>query len=191
MLSSSDLDTSSWVQTETAQMENKTLKTKTYLSQLNTSSTERQLTFAHDSSELARQIPLCDNAYAWLSLSSPTPTQVGAWRSALALRAEQGALQGGLLPTTESLDRRHDHLVELLQWSTQIAALQHILVVINDKRKEKKGKVRRVRGEQVRKILEWGFYLTESIITFWCVKVKDLVWDSQWRSQKENSDINQ
>lgn len=89
-----------------------------------------QFTFAHDTSELARYIPLCDDACARLSLPSTTPTQVGARCNALALRAQQGAMQGGFLGTTESFHRCHDHLVELLQWGTQITTLQHILVVV-------------------------------------------------------------
>lgn len=87
-----------------------------------------ELTFAHHAGELARQVPLGDEAGARLGF---TPTaaaaEVGAGRGALALGPQEGALWGAFLAAAEGLDGRHDHLVQLLQGEAQITALQHVL----------------------------------------------------------------
>lgn len=87
-------------------------------------------TFAHDAGELARQVALRDGTGARLRL--PAGVQVGTWSRTRPVWAQQGALRGDFLSPDKGLDGRHDHLVELLQGPTQIAALQHILVAKMD-----------------------------------------------------------
>lgn len=88
-----------------------------------------ELTFAHHTGELARQVPFGDEAGARLGF---TPTaaaaaEVGAGRGALAFGPQEGALWAGFLAAAEGFDGRHDHLVQLLQGKAQITALQHVL----------------------------------------------------------------
>lgn len=88
-----------------------------------------ELTFAHHTGELARQVPFDDEAGARLGF---TPTaaaaaEVGAGRGALAFGPQEGALWAGFLAAAEGFDGRHDHLVQLLQGKAQITALQHVL----------------------------------------------------------------